>query len=177
LATEVLFFGGMFAVYAVNRLHFSAAFVAGSSHEDLLLGTSNTAILLTSSLAVATATLAWTHKKRVLSVLCLLGAAGMGCAFLGIKAYEYAEKVQHGLLPGHAFTGEPERMELFFSLYFMMTGVHALHLSIGVVVMLVMAARAYRSTATEAQLENSALYWHFVDAMWVILFPLFYLVR
>lgn len=177
LATEVLFFGGMLAVYAVYRLQYPGAFRAGSLHEELNLGTINTAILLTSSFIVALSTSAFANGKRVVTITGLLAAALLGCAFLAIKFTEYAAKVHGGLLPGPSFTGEPPQMELFYALYFMMTGVHALHMAIGVVVLLIMAARAHRRTLRATPLENAALYWHFVDAIWVLLYPLFYLVR
>ena len=177
LATEVLFFGGMFAVYTVYRLRYPGAFRAASLHEELNLGTINTALLLASSFIVAVSTTALAKGKRKLTVACLLAASLLGCGFLAIKFTEYAAKVHAGLLPGRSFTGEPPQMELFYSLYFMMTGVHALHMAIGIVFLLIMAARAHSSTLRITQLENTALYWHFVDAIWVILYPLFYLVR
>jgi cytochrome c oxidase subunit 3 len=177
LATEVLFFGGMLAAYTVYRLRYAAAFRAGSAHEALVLGSINTAILLTSSFLVAVSTLAFAHGKRALTIAALLAAAGFGAVFLAIKFTEYADKVRDHLVPGRSFASTPPQMQLFFALYFMMTGVHALHLAIGVAVLSVMALRTQRRTLRASQLENAALYWHFVDAVWVLLFPLFYLVR
>ena len=177
LATEVLFFGGMLAVYTVYRLQYPGAFRAGSHHEELVLGTINTAVLMASSFIIALATSALAHGRRLLTLGSLLAAAALGCVFLAIKFSVYAEKIHVGLVPGPSFSGAPPQMELFFGLYFMMTGVHALHLAMGVVTILVLAARVYRRSATLTQLENTALYWHFVDAVWVLLFPLFYLVR
>ncbi|MEX0938560.1 MAG: cytochrome c oxidase subunit 3 family protein [Pirellulales bacterium] len=187
LATEVLFFGGMFLGYAQYRYLYPHAFAEGSHHLDVVLGTINTGILLASSLSVAMAIhgAQLGHRKTLIRLLVV--TIVLGIAFLGIKAYEYWHKYQEHLVPGRRFdphvpAGEaapPPEMELFFSFYFTMTAVHALHMVIGIGVMIalvVMASRHRFSAEYYTPVEMSGLYWHFVDIVWVFLFPLLYLV-
>ena len=187
LATEVLFFGGMFVAYIVCRHRMPEAFAAGSKHMSLWLGTTNTAILLTSSLTVALAHhAAETGRRRLVSLL--LGATVvLGVAFLGIKFYEYYDHAVHGLLPGPEFSmteaakygGSPLHIEIFFFFYYAMTGFHALHMIIGcglMCVLIVLAARNVITADYPTPVVLGGLYWHFVDIVWVFLFPMLYLV-
>ena len=204
LATEVLFFGGLFAAYAIYRYWYPHAFIEGSHHLDVLLGTVNTAILLTSSLTMALSVHAAQTSRPRATVGNLVLTVLLGSAFLGIKGYEYYHKYEERLIPGHNFkvpAGEPAQaetsenraspgpelqgqatgqVELFFSLYFLMTGLHALHMVIGVGILLVLivaAARGAFSAEWFTPVEMTGLYWHFVDIVWVFLFPLLYLIR
>lgn len=184
LATEVLFFGGMIAGYTVYRLLYPEAFAQGSSHLDVVLGTINTAVLLLSSLLIALAVhAAQSSGKHLLRYL--VGTAFLGCVFLGIKLVEYQHKFHDHLVPGRDFgsgehgAGLLPSTELFFSFYFAMTGMHALHMIIGLGLLTWVAAAAYRgrfSAEYYTPVEMVGLYWHFVDIVWVYLFPLLYLI-
>ena len=187
LATEVLFFGGMFLAYTVYRSQYPAAFVEGSGHLSVPIGTFNTAILLCSSFSMALAIYAAQNNRKWLSVALLATTMLLGAAFLGVKAYEYADKFDHGLVPGRYFQLElphdesvsPQHVELYFGLYFAMTGMHALHMVIGLgvlAVLAIMTARGRFSREYYTPLEMTGLYWHFVDIVWVFLFPLLYLI-
>ena len=134
LATEIMFFGGMIIAYTVYRNAYPQAFAAGSHHLDITLGCINTVVLIGSSLTMAMAVYAAQMGRRITLLLYLLATLGLGLVFLGIKAMEYASKFQSHLVPGPAFHFEGdhvEHVELFFSLYFVMTGMHALHMVIG----------------------------------------------
>ena len=182
LATEVLFFGGMFLAYTIYRFLFPVAFSQASNHLDIWLGTTNTAVLIASSLTVVLAVhAAATNKSRLLFWLLLLTAL-LGAIFLGIKFTEYQHKFEEHLVPGFDFhyPGEYARpATIFFSLYFAMTGMHALHMIIGIGAFLVLAWEARRghySNLYYTPVELTGLYWHFVDIIWIFLFPLFYLL-
>jgi len=181
LTTETLFFGVLFFGYLISRIHFSAVFAAASRHTDLLLGTLNTGVLLTSSLTMAFAAAnAESARKRPASRL-LAATAVLGVAFLAIKAFEYYVDYAHHLVPGIDFAfAAPHAVgaAAFFWWYFAMTGTHALHLLIGIVIVLVMVYRLHRATRTDASLslQITGLYWHFVDVMWIFLYPCLYLV-
>lgn len=181
LATEVLFFGGLFLAYAVYRYGYPDAFAAAARHTKLLLGTANTAILLTSSFLVAWAVAAARLDAGKLSAALLGIAAMLGMAFLAIKGYEYAQEFREGLFPGPHFrfpAAHAHGAELFFLFYFTATAVHAMHVAIGVVVLLAIAWRAMDgaySGRDHAPLTVAGLYWHFVDVVWVVLFALIYL--
>jgi cytochrome c oxidase subunit 3 len=201
LATEVLFFGGLFAGYTVYRYWYPDAFELGSHQLDFWLGTINTAVLLTSSLTMALAVHAAQTDDRRGLLRFLIATIFLGGVFLGIKAYEYHHKFVEHLVPGRHFSlgrehGEKVRgpaaadeasneideghVELFFSFYFAMTGVHAAHMVIGVAILLALLAAARRGAfASEyfTPVEMTGLYWHFVDIVWVFLFPLLYLIR
>jgi cytochrome c oxidase subunit 3 len=202
LATEVLFFGGVFAVYAVYRYWYAAAFVDGSHHLDVPLGTINTAILLSSSVTMALAVRAAQTTERGNLVRNLLLTLLLGGAFLGIKGYEYHHKYEERLVPGPNFRAPDQVLtsaqesnsslkvvgrqpasgpiELFFSLYFVMTGLHALHMVIGAAILMVLIVAASRGAFSAdyfTPVEMTGLYWHFVDIIWVFLFPLLYLIR
>lgn len=185
LSSEVLFFGGLFTAYLVYRFLYPEAFAAASRELDLTLGSINTVILLSSSFMMAMAVWAASSSKRKLLVLFLLVTVVLGATFLGIKGFEYAHKIQEGLYPARIIGGlqtalpadRPTR--LFFSLYFIMTGLHALHMIIGIGMMAGLAVLSWRGRyhATRyAPIELAALYWHFVDIVWIFLFPLLYLV-
>ena len=181
LATEVLFFGGMFLAYALYRHAYPASFRRGAQAMELWAGTLNTALLLTSSLFMAIADRAVRADRRRLVGICLILTALLGAAFLGIKGYEYHEKWVRHLVPGAGFrapAGDP-RTQLFFFLYFAMTGLHALHMifGLGAVSWLIFLHRRGRLSPARAEpVAITGLYWHFVDCIWIFLYPLFYLV-
>jgi cytochrome c oxidase subunit 3 len=182
LLTEILFFGGMFLVYTVYRHWYPGAFTAASHELDVTLGTINTAVLIGSSLTMALAVHAAQTGSRRLLVLLLIATMVLGTVFLGIKATEYAHKFAEHHVPGPSFRFEREyfrQAQIFFSLYFVMTGLHALHMIIGIGVMLVMTWQALRgrfSAEYYVPVELIGLYWHFVDIVWIFLFPLLYLI-
>jgi cytochrome c oxidase subunit 3 len=182
LATEVLFFGGLFAAYAVYRGKYPGAFAAASHELDVMLGTINTAVLIASSLTMALAVHAAQLGQRRLLMMFLTLTMVLGAVFLGIKGVEYYHKFAEHHIPGPGFQFEKEHFrnaQIFFSLYFVMTGLHALHMIIGIGIMLVMLWLAWRGTFTADYynpIEVSGLYWHFVDIVWIFLFPLLYLI-
>ncbi len=183
LATEILFFGGLFAGYTVYRTLYPEAFKLASLHLDVLWGAVNTIVLITSSLTMVLAVDAAKRSLRGRTVISLLATAVLGAVFMAIKAFEYSEKFRHHLVPGRHFLF-PEYQgpgtQLFFSFYFVMTGIHALHLIIGIVLVLVvalMAARGKFSAQYNTPVDMTGLYWHFVDIIWVFLLPLLYLIE
>ncbi len=211
LVTEVLFFGGMFLAYTINRSAFSTAFGIGSNTLDIKLGAGNTVVLIMSSLTMAMAVWsAQVGKKRLVTIF-LIATLALGTVFLGVKAVEYKQKFDHHLIPGHGFdmryrsthptatddlkelAREKEEVEkalksdpdinfhsqLYFSLYFGMTGLHALHMIIGagLLIWLIKGSFAGRFTPQyNTPVEVVGLYWHFVDIVWIFLFPLLYLI-
>jgi cytochrome c oxidase subunit 3 len=183
LATEVLFFGGMFLGYTAYRCAFPAAFAEASRHTLLAFGGTNTGILIISSATMAFAVKAAHEQRRKALTLLLLITAALGAVFLVIKGFEYAHEISEHLLPGRNFLfpgKNSQHAQMFFYLYFLMTGVHALHVAIGVVLMATFAARAWWTGALalhDMAVELLGLYWHFVDVVWVFLFPLIYLVN
>lgn len=182
LVTEILFFGGLFTTYVIYRQRFHGVFVEASRHLDVKWGGINTAVLITSSLTMALAIWSAQVNRRKLIVVFLLLTMVLGSVFLGIKVVEYGDKFTHHLVPGVNFqyAGEhPEQAEMFFSLYFCMTGLHALHMVIGVTLLGVLLYPSWKgrySAAWHNPLECSGLYWHFVDIVWIFLFPLLYLI-
>jgi cytochrome c oxidase subunit 3 len=182
LVTEILFFGGLFLAYLVYRIAYPEAFQDASQHLDIVLGATNTAILIGSSLTMAMAVYAAQIGNRSRQMLFLVGTMILGVAFLGIKGMEYSHKFHDNLVPGARFQFEgrdPVHAQLFFSLYFVMTGLHALHMVIGLGIMSVLLWMAWRGRFTKAYhtpVELSGLYWHFVDIVWIFLFPLLYLI-
>jgi len=183
LVTEIMFFGGVFTAYVAYRSAYPGAFGHASEHLDLTLGAINTAVLIASSLTMALAVHASQLGKRSVLLTFLPLTMILGAVFLGIKAVEYADKFHHHLVPGahFAFAGPDARQaEIFFSLYFAMTGLHALHMVIGlgVLAVLVLQARKGRfGTGYHTPIEIAGLYWHFVDIVWIFLFPLLYLIE
>jgi len=182
LVTEILFFGGLFLAYTVYRSEYARAFAEASRHLDITLGTFNTAVLIVSSLTMALAVFsAATGRRRALLVF-LIATMVLGGVFLGVKAVEYGHKFHDHLVPGphFRFPGPYARQaEIFYSLYFAMTGLHAAHMviGIGILTVLVLQARKGRyGPAYYTPVEVSGLYWHFVDIVWIFLFPLLYLI-
>jgi cytochrome c oxidase subunit 3 len=182
LITEVMFFGGLFAGFFVYILGHAQAFAAGSRHLDLTLGTVNTVALLASSLTMALAVRSAQRGDRNGQVLFLILTMALGITFLGIKGLEYAHKFEQHLVPGPHFQmdgSHGQSAQLFFSFYFAMTGVHALHMVVGVGILLWLVVNAWRGRYTQSYftpVEVSGLYWHFVDVVWIFLFPTLYLV-
>jgi cytochrome c oxidase subunit III len=183
LATEVLFFGGLLMVYTVYRTWYATEFAAASHTLDIRLGTINTAVLITSSLTMALAVHAAQLGQRKLIMLFLLATMALGAVFLGVKGIEYYSKFVEGHIPGPGFRFEEPQYathaQIFFSLYFLMTGLHALHMIIGFGIMLFMLGWTWRGSITAeyySPIEIAGLYWHFVDIVWIFLFPLLYLI-
>jgi cytochrome c oxidase subunit 3 len=182
LVTEVLFFGGLFLVYSIYRSWYSDAFAAASHELDITLGAVNTAVLITSSLTMALAVHAAQLGQRRMLMLFLITTLVLGGVFVGIKGVEYYHKYVEHHIPGPSFEFEREyfrQAQIFFSLYFVMTGLHALHMIIGFGIMLFMLWWAWNGTVTAeyySPIEISGLYWHFVDIVWIFLFPLLYLI-
>jgi cytochrome c oxidase subunit 3 len=182
IATEILFFGGMFLGYAAYRHAYPQAFAEASRHTLIAFGGTNTAVLLISSTVMAFAVRAASQNRRGLLVLLLLVTASLGALFLVIKGLEYAHEIHEGLLPGRSFhidATNPQHAELFFYIYWLMTGVHAFHVTIGVALITLFAFRAWFRNAFQnhdTPVELLGLYWHFVDIVWVFLFPLIYMI-
>lgn len=182
LATEVMFFGGMITGYLVYRNAYPSAFQAGSVHMLFLAGTLNTAVLISASLFIAFAVHAAQEGDRKLLIWCLGIAMFLGFCFLAIKGYEYYEHWVEHKVPGPTFQWdgpEPRHAQLFFVLYFALTGFHALHMLIGVsllAVIITFAARGRYTPEYHNPVENVALYWHFVDIVWIFLYPMLYLI-
>lgn len=183
LGTEIMMFGSLFAVIAINRYLHPETTVEMSRKLHAGLGAVNTAILLTSSLLVAVAVVAAERGRRRLLAWCLALAAVLGTGFLGLKAYEYLSEYREGLFPApggsHELTKPAER--LFMDLYVTATSLHALHLTVGIILIggLALAARLKRLEVPRRSIlvQNIALYWHLVDLIWVFLYPTLYLVR
>ena len=224
LISEIMFFGSLFAAYTVYRLSYPAAFAAASSHTDVFLGSLNTGVLLTSSLAMAFAVLAAKRGEKKRTAFLLALTALLGVAFLGIKGYEYSKDWRDHLVPGASFSMDTSRVpensglviadrnaapglqrgrktlndplpseipgarssqlditvrqqaQMFFVLYFFMTGLHALHLTIGVCWTSAMSYFSWRDRFPTGQpVEVLGLYWHFVDIVWIFVYPLIYL--
>jgi len=193
LVTEIMFFGGLFCAYLIYRLMHFNAFAAGSQTLDIRWGAFNTAVLLVSSVTVVLAVRAAQDGKRNQLVIYLVLTVVLGLTFLGVKAIEYKEKFEHHHVPGPTFAFNepfdnngkplpvnPKEAELFFSLYFAMTGMHALHMVIGCGLFSVLALLAWKghySPGYYTPIENAGLYWHLVDIIWIYLFPLLYLIN
>jgi cytochrome c oxidase subunit III len=182
LCTEILFFGAMFLAYSVYRGLYHAAFAEASRHLDIVLGGINTAVLLCSSLTMAMAVHAAQYGDNRRMIRFLASTMVFGAAFLCIKFYEYYQKYAESLMPGSHFVWhgkDPLHASLFFLFYFIATGMHALHMIIGLGLMtvLILLTRKGKFDAHYYNpIEIGGLYWHFVDIVWVFLFPLLYLV-
>ena len=194
LITEIMFFGGLFAAYLIYRNLYNPAFVIASSSIDITLGAINTAVLICSSLTMAMAVHSAALGARKLLIFFLVFTLVLGGVFLGIKGVEYHQKWVEHHVPGANFDFNYERAEhheelappdvasqtsIFFSLYFAMTGMHALHMIIGAGILIALIWKAYRGAYPPhhyTMVENFGLYWHFVDIIWIFLFPLLYLV-
>jgi cytochrome c oxidase subunit 3 len=183
LATEIMFFGGMFCGYTVYRNAFPEAFASTSQYMNVTIGAINTAVLICSSLTMALAVrAAQLDQKKALIVLLILTLA-LGCVFLGLKAVEYHEKWVDHHIPGPGFhyadARYAQQAQILFYLYFAMTGLHAVHMIVGaglLITLLFMAARNRFSAAWYTPVDMVGLYWHFVDIVWIFLFPLLYLI-
>lgn len=182
LTTEVLLFAGLFMVYAAYRLLYLETFRQASAHLDVRLGTFNTVLLITSSLTVALAVHAARNDRSRQAAVALLASLAMGLGFLAVKAVEYTAHFHEGALPGkHYRFAEVQGpgASMFATLYFFMTGLHALHVIAGMGVLTWVARRALRgefSRAYYAPVELGGLYWHLVDLVWIFLYPLLYLI-
>jgi len=204
LVTEIMFFGGMFLAYTLYRNLYPAAFASASNHLDITLGAVNTGVLILSSFTMAMAVYFTQIGKRRPQVLCLGLTLVLGLTFLGIKAVEYYDKYEDKLIPGRLIPGRPfdpevqqegqpvdphklhllpgatkEKVELFFWIYFAMTGMHALHMIIGaglITFLLIFSLKGRFDPEYHSPVEVIGLYWHFVDIVWIFLFPLLYLL-
>jgi len=187
LATEVLVFGALFTGYAAYRIQYPEAFAAASRHLNLLIGGVNTIVLLTSSLTMVLAVYATQAGKRNMQIGCLILTALLGSLFMAFKAVEYYLDYREELVPGLAFRPDewvamsvnPGPVQLFLAFYYVMTGLHALHLTIGIgliAIQAVLAARGWFPPENYMPVELAGLYWHFVDIVWIFLLPLLYLV-
>jgi cytochrome c oxidase subunit III len=182
IAQEIMFFGGLFLIYTVYRTLNPHAFAAASAHLDWKLGAINTAVLIGSSLTMAMGVHAAALGRRKAIAGWLVLTIVLGLVFLGVKVVEYAQKFEHHLVPGphFAFEGpQAHAAEVFFSLYFAMTGLHALHMIVGIPILASLAVMAWRghfSAEYHTPVELTGLYWHFVDIIWIFLFPLLYLL-
>jgi len=195
LVTEIMFFGGMFLAYALYRNFFPAAFASASNHLDITLGAVNTGVLIVSSFTMALAVYFTQVGNRRPQILCLVLTLILGLTFLGIKAVEYHEKYTDRLIPGHLIPGAsfgPEahalhllpgatlpQVEMFYWIYFAMTGMHALHMIIGaglLTFLIVYSIKGRFDPEYHSPVEIIGLYWHFVDIVWIFLFPLLYLL-
>lgn len=181
LMSEILFFGGLFTAYITYRVEHPLAFQIGSNHLDYWLGTINTALLLASSLTMALAVHgAQEGRQRRISIFLVLTLI-LGLLFLGVKFYEYAKHYSEGLFPGFHFTytgSHAAGVYQFMSFYFVMTGMHAVHMTVGVfllMVMLLMSMAGKFTRAWHTPIVITGLYWHFVDIVWIFLYPCFYL--
>lgn len=182
LAQEVLFFGGLFMAYAAIRYLYPETMLSGHEHLDKTMGSINTVVLITSSLTMALAVHAAQNSKQKPLILNLAFTIALGCVFLFIKYFEYSHKFHAGFLPGKFYSGEGIEgiPHIFFGLYFVMTGLHGLHVLIGIAVLIWILTRAMKGefkSAYYTPVENMGLYWHFVDIVWIFLFPLLYLVK
>ncbi|MFZ0731672.1 MAG: cytochrome c oxidase subunit 3 family protein [Candidatus Sulfotelmatobacter sp.] len=192
LATEVMFFGGLFCAYLIYRNWYYADFAAASKSINAALGGTNTAVLICSSLTVVLAIWAAETSRRALMLAMLALTMFFGLCFLGIKGVEYRDKFVEHHVPGPSFNFEheaipghpgqyanPQHAEIFFALYFIMTGLHALHMIVGLGIftwLFVMAWKGRFTPQYHTPLEIGGLYWHFVDIIWIYLFPLLYLI-
>ena len=192
LATEVMFFGGLFCSYLIYRRLYFGDFSAASKSINAALGATNTAVLICSSLTVVLAIWAAQTARRGLMIGMLILTMLFGLAFLGIKGIEYKDKFDEHHVPGPSFSFEhvpipghpdqyanPRHAEIFFALYFIMTGLHALHMIIGLGIFTWLLIKAWKGLFTphyHTPLEIGGLYWHFVDIIWIYLFPLLYLI-
>ncbi|MCF8240791.1 MAG: cytochrome c oxidase subunit 3 family protein [Melioribacteraceae bacterium] len=181
LFTELLLFGGMFLIYAVYRFQHTELFKLAALELDTAVGTLNTIILLTSSLTVALAITALQKGNKFLSILNLVITIVFALTFMVNKFFEWSVKFSHGIYPGSEdLTSKQNGEILFFGLYYVMTGLHGLHVVIGVALLtyvLVLIIKNKITSENFIKLENSGLYWHLVDLIWIFLFPLFYLIH
>jgi cytochrome c oxidase subunit 3 len=179
LVTEIVLFGGLFIAYSYMRYRYPAEFHHAGSELNVRLGVINTMVLLTSSLTVALSIVAIQRAEIRTTISLLSVTVGLGLTFLVIKGFEWAAKFQHGLYPSSAHLATlPPGEQVFFGLYYTMTGLHGLHVLVGVSVLAVLARMVARGSIRQDRfihLDNGGLYWHLVDVIWIFLLPLFYL--
>lgn len=180
LFTELILFGGMFILYSVYRYMHPDSFHVAAKELNTIVGTFNTAILLTSSLTMALSITAIQRKQKALSIFFQLITIVLALGFMVNKYFEWTAKFHHGIYPGSdILLSKPPGEILFFGLYYVMTGLHGLHVIIGVVLIGMMARLTFKGIITDTcyvKLESAGLYWHLVDIIWIFLFPLFYLI-
>ncbi len=182
LVTEVMFFGGMFLAYILYRMWYYQGFAEASHHIDLFWGGLNTVVLICSSLTMALAVRSAQLNNRRGQIVNLILTIILGVVFLGVKGIEYAAKFRDNVIPGKHFEWhgtDATGAQLFYSLYFMLTGLHAIHMIVGIGIMLVILWMAWKgrfNSTYYTPVEISGLYWHFVDIVWIFLFPLLYLI-
>lgn len=183
LGSETLLFAGLFGLYAAYRSAYGDDFAAGIAHNNEIIGSINTLVLITSSFFVAWSIHALRHGRAKTTVRALIGAMALGGVFLVLKTIEYSDHFQHGIAPGphYTFAELPTHgARMFFTLYYGMTALHALHVIAGMTLLAWLAFRVRRKrTVPEhyAELELGGLYWHLVDVVWIFLWPLLYLTR
>lgn len=177
LATEVLFFGGLFASYTIYRTVYAHAFTVAARETALLLGTINTAILVSSGLTMALAVKV-EKRDRALSHMMVIATILLALGFLGVKGYEYSGDLDKGLMPGPGFPLVPAETQIFWALYWLMTGLHTVHVLLGISWLTAILLLVRRGALDEhsSALEVAALYWGFVDMVWLFLYPMLYLV-
>jgi cytochrome c oxidase subunit 3 len=178
LFTELLFFGGLFLLYAVYRSQYLEDFHAAAAGLDRLLGTVNTIILITSSLTMALSIAAMKNNDRIQTVRFQAITILLAMAFLVIKYFEWSAKIHHGIYPGSPEI-QAQGQIIFYSLYFVTTGLHGIHVIAGIIVLGIMMRWSMQGKINNKdfiKLENAGLYWHFVDIVWIYLFPLLYLI-
>lgn len=180
LFTEILLFGGLFILYAVYLARYPQEFSAGGHQLNVVLGGTNTFLLVTSSMFAAMALTAIQQDKRVLTLRLIGGTMLCAAGFMVIKFFEWSAKIHHGIYPGSAglVKGAPGE-SVFFSLYYLSTGIHGLHVLIGATLLAIIAQRVKKGTINSGDyvmLENGVLYWHLVDLVWIFIFPLYYLM-
>lgn len=180
LFTELLLFGGMFILYSVYRFTHPQDFHLAAKELNTIIGTFNTAILLTSSLTMALSIAAIQRKQKSLSIIFQVLTIILALGFMVNKYFEWGAKFHHGIYPGSdTLLSKPSGEILFFGLYYVMTGLHGLHVIIGVVIIAFMTRFTMNDVITHdnyVKLEAAGLYWHLVDIIWIFLFPLFYLI-
>jgi cytochrome c oxidase subunit 3 len=178
LASEILFFSGLFVTYAIYRSFNPQAFQVAAAQTELFYGTLNTVILLTSSMVMTVALRASTARLRGIALICLTVTALLGVAFLFCKGLEYRDDLHKHLFPGAAFPLASPQTQLFWMLYWIITGIHAIHLSAGIAVVVTVAVLFWRRVipVQGSTMEGVATYWHFVDSVWLVVYPLLYLV-
>ncbi|WP_075603609.1 cytochrome c oxidase subunit 3 family protein [Saccharicrinis aurantiacus] len=178
--TELLLFAGLFIVYGVYRYENQEAFHSAGKELSVPIGTINTVILLISSATIAMASSAIRFKNKKLTIRLLVVTLLMALIFMVNKYFEWTGKIEHGYLPGTDTLMNMEQGKvLFYGLYFFMTGLHALHIIVGVILITIVVIRVNKNTLSDENpvlLDNAGLYWHLVDLIWIFLFPLFYLI-
>jgi cytochrome c oxidase subunit III len=180
LLSELILFGGLFLLYLTALRRYHQDFHEAAKEMSLFFGGINTAVLITSSLFAALSVAAMKRGEKRRSVWLLAGTIFLGCAFLFNKYLEWSEKIHHGLFPNSPdMKLLPDGRVFFFDLYYVMTGLHGLHVAVGIGVFSVVLCKIYKGSVNPGRpviLENSGLYWHLVDVVWIYLFPVFYLI-